>query len=140
MERVQITLPSAFAFSTQITVQIGDINYGQHLSNDAVLRLCHEARLRFLQAHAYHEMDVEGRGLIIADAAIKFMSQAFHGDVLTFNVAVGNIGRAGFALFTQIVNASKKIEIARVKNGMVFFDYTQQTTAETPDAFREKFS
>ncbi len=140
MERVQIPLPTHFVFFTQIAVQIGDINYGQHLSNDAVLRLCHEARLRFLQSFGFHETDVAGRALIMADAAIQFINQAFHGDVLTFRVAVGEIGRAGFVLLTQISNEAKKCEIARVKNGMVFFDYAAQSVAQTPAGFIEKFA
>ena len=49
MSRVQIKLPETFVFHTDIAVQIGDINYGNHLANDAMLRLCHEARLRFLR-------------------------------------------------------------------------------------------
>ena len=70
MSRVQIKLPETFVFHTDIAVQIGDINYGNHLANDAVLRLCHEARLRFLHALGFSEMDVAGVGLIMADAAI----------------------------------------------------------------------
>ena len=53
MSRVKIELPNAWHYQTQITVQIGDINYGNHLSNDAYLRLAHEARLRFLKHFNY---------------------------------------------------------------------------------------
>ena len=35
MSRVKIELPNAWHYQTQITVQIGDINYDNHLSNDA---------------------------------------------------------------------------------------------------------
>ncbi len=135
MSRIQITLPERFVFATDITVQIGDINYGNHLANDAVLRLCHEARLRFLQSLGFSEMDVAGAGLIMADAAIQFQGQAFYGDVLQFELGVTDIGRAGFALIYRIRRAADGAAIACVKNGMVFFDYAQQTVARTPDAF-----
>ena len=86
MSRVKIELPNAWHYQTQITVQIGDINYGNHLSNDAYLRLAHEARLRFLKHFNYSEMDIESAGLIMADAAIQFKNQAFHSDVLNISL------------------------------------------------------
>ena len=135
MSRVQIKLPETFLFHTDIAVQIGDINYGNHLANDAVLRLCHEARLRFLRALGFSEMDVAGTGLIMADAAIRFQGQAFYGDVLRFDIGVSDIGSAGFALIYHISRRGDGAAIASVKNGMVFFDYAQQTIAKTPAAF-----
>lgn len=135
MSRVAIALPPRFIFITSITVCIGDINYGNHLANDALLRLCHEARLRFLRQLGYSEMDVAGTGLIMADAAIQFKSQAFYGDVLHFALGVTDIGSAGFALVYHISRPADQTEIARVKNGMVFFDYTAQKVSKTPAAF-----
>ncbi len=139
MEKIKVNLPEVFDFTTNITVQIADINYGNHLANDAVLRLCHEARLRFLQHYGFSEMDVAGCGLIMADAAIQFINQSFYADILEFNVAVSNIRSAGFALITQIRCPAKNIEIARVQNGMVFFDYQSQKIAKTPATFNSLF-
>lgn len=140
MSRVQITLPEDYVFSTQITVQIGDINYGQHLANDAVLRLCHEARLRFLEHFSYSEANIEGCGLIMADAAIRFINQAYYADILCFDMAVDNIGRAGFSLITRISNAQKQHDVAHIKNGMVFFDYHSQSIVATPPTFLAQFN
>lgn len=140
MSRVAIALPSQFIFTTSIAVCIGDINYGNHLANDAVLRLCHEARLRFLRRLGYSEMDVAGTGLIMADAAIQFKGQAFHGDVLHFALGVADIGSAGFALVYRICRLADQTEIAVVKNGMVFFDYTTQKVSKTPAAFTAAIS
>ena len=100
-----------------------------------MLRLCHEARLRFLRALGFSEMDVAGVGLIMADAAIRFQGQAFYGDVLRFDIGVSDIGSAGFALIYQIKRISDDAAIACVKNGMVFFDYARQSIANTPPAF-----
>ena len=46
MARIKITLPTHVDFSTEIALRIGDINYGGHLGNDAVLALVHEARVQ----------------------------------------------------------------------------------------------
>ena len=140
MSRVKIELPNAWHYQTQITVQIGDINYGNHLSNDAYLRLAHEARLRFLKHFNYSEMDIDGAGLIMADAAIQFKNQAFHGDVLNISIAVTDIGRAGFTLIYLFERVSDGLQIGRIKNGMVFYDYQQQCVANTPAAFQATFA
>ena len=140
MSRVKIELPNAWHYQTQITVQIGDINYGNHLSNDAFLRLAHEARLRFLKHFGYSEMDIAGVGLIMADAAIQFKNQAFHGDVLNISIAVTDIGRAGFTLIYLFERTSDGQQIGRIKNGMVYYDYQQQCVAKTPVAFSTAFT
>ena len=140
MSRVKIELPHAWHYQTQITVQIGDINYGNHLSNDAYLRLAHEARLRFLKHFNYSEMDIDGAGLIMADAAIQFKNQAFHGDVLNISIAVTDIGRAGFTLIYLFERVSDGLQIGRIKNGMVFYDYQQQCVANTPATFSAAFA
>lgn len=139
-DRVKIALPEKFLFDTEITVQIGDINYGGHLSNDAVLRLCHEVRLRFLQSLGYSETDVEGIGLIMADAAVRFIRQAFRGDVLRCRVGVLGAGRSDFAMFTGFSRLPQEEEIARVKTGMVFFDYVAQKVCPMPAAFAAKIA
>ncbi|MCP2040954.1 acyl-CoA thioesterase FadM [Neisseria sp. HSC-16F19] len=135
MSRIKIELPPQLPFSTRMAVHIGDINYGNHLANDAVLRLCHEARLRFLAHLGCRETDVGGCGLIMADAAIQFQGQAFHGDELTIDVGAADVVRSGFALYYRIRRESDQAAIARVKTGMVFFDYAAQKVAATPEAF-----
>ena len=135
MSRVKIELPHAWHYQTQITVQIGDINYGNHLSNDAYLRLAHEARLRFLKHFNYSEMDIDGAGLIMADAAIQFKNQAFHGDVLNISIAVTDIGRAGFTLIYLFERVSDGLQIGRIKNHNLLYSYQQQCVNNTPDSF-----
>ena len=139
MSRIKIDLPETWHFDTTLTVQISDINYGNHVSNDAFLRLAHEARLRFLKHFGYTEMDIDGVGLIMADAAIKFVNQSFHADVLKVRISVCDIGRAGFTLIYLFEREFDAVQIARVQNGMVFYDYKQQCVAATPASFKERF-
>lgn len=135
MARVQLTAPEHSLFQTTITVQIGDINYGNHLSNDAILRLIHEARIRWLKTGGFSEMQVGECGLIMADVAIMYKNQGFYGDELRFDVAVGECSKAGFELYTTITRQSDNKVIAIAKNGMVFFDYQQQKVAKVPECF-----
>lgn len=69
---MNIVLPEHILFTTRLTVQIGDINYGNHLANDAVLRLSHEVRLRWLKQHGFTELDAGGAGLIMTEAAVRY--------------------------------------------------------------------
>ena len=137
MSRVQIKLPETFVFHTDIAVQIGDINYGNHLANDAVLRLCHEARIRWLAAHGFTETNAGGSGLIMADAALQYTAQAHHGDELAISLAAGNIGRSSFTLFYLIERPADGKTIAKVQTGMVCFDYQAQKVSRLPQALHD---
>lgn len=135
MARVQITLPASFIFDTVLTVRIADINYGNHMSNDAILRYAHEARLRFLQHLGYSELDIEGCGIIMADAAICYRAEAFYGMVLRLRLGVADFSRYGFDLIYQVSDDKTGQEVARLKTGIVFFDYANRKITLTPQTF-----
>ncbi|HLA68382.1 MAG TPA: thioesterase family protein [Bacteroidota bacterium] len=139
MPRIKFDLPNKFHFSTEIPVRIGDINYGGHLGNDAVLSLAHEARVRFFRHHGWTELDVEGASIIMADAAIMFKAEAFYGDVLIVEVAVDDLTDLSCDLLYKFTNKESRKEIARVKTGIVFFDYTSRKPIRMPESFRSAF-
>jgi len=139
MARIKIDLPSAFTFTTQIPVRISDINYGGHLGNDAVLAMLHEARLRFLQSYGYSELELAGKGLIMADVAIEYKGEGFHGDLLTIQVAAQDFNKYGFDVVYQIANQENRL-IALAKTGMVCFDYNTRKVSSLPAEVREKLA
>lgn len=132
MPRTNLPLPEPVLFRTRIMVQIGDINYGNHLANDAVLRLCHECRLRWLVRHGFDELCAGGTGLIMADAAVQYLAQAHRGDVLVFEMGAADIGRSGFSLLYHVCLENGGRSIARVRTGMVCFDYAAQKVCRMP--------
>lgn len=69
---MKLELPNRFQFTTDLNVRIGDINYGGHLGNDAMLSLIHEARVQFLKRLRYAEHNIEGVGIIMADAVVVY--------------------------------------------------------------------
>jgi acyl-CoA thioester hydrolase len=137
MPRVKLSLPDHFTFSTEIQVRISDINYGGHLGNDAVLTLAQEARVRFLSRHGFTEHDVGGVGIIMTDAVIVYKAEAFYGDVLTIEVAVDGVELVGCDFLYRITRKGSAKEVARVKTGIAFFDYSTRRLAEVPGRFRE---
>ncbi|MBB1283692.1 thioesterase family protein [Flavisolibacter sp. BT320] len=133
MARIKLSLPENFQFFTHLPVRITDINYGNHLGNDAVLGLLHEARMQFLKAAGYSELDLTGVGLIMADVAIEFKAEAFYGDVLTAFVAAGDFSKIGFDLYYKLVKGETETVVAVAKTGMVCFDYKKRKVAAVPD-------
>ena len=141
MSRLKLSFPEKTCFECELPVMIGDVNYGNHLGNDAVLRLVHEARLRFLKSRGFSEIQAgDGLGLIMVDAQIQFKSQAFHGDSLLIRLAVDEWTSLGFEISTLLLRILDQKEIARVKNGFVCFDYQKNRIAPVPEFFKQALS
>ena len=139
MPRISIELPDSFIFSTDIPLRITDINYGNHLGNDAVLGLVHEARVRFLVSHSFSEVDIDGCGIIMTDAAIVFVSQGTYGQTVRIEIALADPGPLGCDILYKLSDAVSGKEIARVKTGIVFFDYSRNRPLRMPDVFKQLF-
>jgi acyl-CoA thioesterase FadM len=138
--RIELNLPDNFSFSTDVRVRISDINYGNHLGNDALLSLVHEARLQFLQSRGFSELDIDGCGLILTDAVVVYKSQGFHGDLLTILAAVGEFTKYGCDFFYKVIRKNGGKEVARAKTGVVFFDYNRQKMVTVPTAFIKAYA
>jgi acyl-CoA thioester hydrolase len=139
MSRVHLTMPERYAFSTKIPVRIYDVNYGNHLGNDAIVSIMQEARLQFLKSLDCSEMNLFGVSLIQADTVVVYKSEGFYGDVLTIQVQPTDFTRAGFDLYYLITNQDEKI-IAQAKTGMVCFDYNARKIVAVPEKFVELFN
>lgn len=139
MARLKIELPDSFPFATTILVRIDDINYGNHLSNDAYLKYMHEARLRFFKHFGYSEMDLAGTSVIMGDSAIVFKAECFYGDELSIEVTAADFGKRSFDLFYKFTNTKTNVLVCEAKTGMVCFDYTTRKTTDVPLAFKQLF-
>lgn len=138
MPRITIHLPERFGFSTEIPIYITHINYGHHLDNTALLALVSEARVRFLKSLGYSELDVEGLGLIVADAAVRYRSEAFYGETLVFEVAAADFNTYGCDLVWRVRDKDTGREVAQGKTGIVFFDYAAKAKARVPEGFLKR--
>ncbi|QLI82802.1 acyl-CoA thioesterase [Chitinibacter fontanus] len=135
MARVVLDLPACDLFTAELAIRIRDINYGQHLSNDALMAMLHETRLQWLAQLGFaSEMDIDGKGLIMADAAIVFENEAFYGDVLLIRLGAAEISRASFELYYDI--SSQNQAIAKAKTTLVAYDYPQRKITSLPLALR----
>lgn len=139
MSRIKLKIPDSPLFSTEITVRISDINYGNHLGNEMILSYMQETRLRFFQSLGYKdELNIEGIGTIQADAAIEYRGESFHGDVISCKLMLGEIGRRSINFYYVLENTANEKLIARGKTGIAFYDYKLKTTVNIPQQLLEK--
>lgn len=138
MARIIIDLPSHFIFSTELPIYISHINNAQHLDNAALLTLISEARVRFFRALGYEELDVEGVGIVVADAAIQYKSEAFHGETMVVEMSTTDFNKYGCDLVWRMSDQASGREVARGKSGILFFDYSARRPAHVPEGFLAK--
>lgn len=138
MPRIKIDLPDRFVFSTELAIYQGHINYGGHLDNAMLLTLVSEARSRFFKSLGYHEGDVEGVGIILADAAVQYRSEAFQGETMVIYMTANDYNRKGCDLVWCMLDKASRREVARGKAGVVFIDYSTRRIAALPAAFKER--
>jgi len=136
MPRLKIAMPATFAFSTELDVRITDVNYGNHLGNDALLSLLHEARVRWLRSMSMNEGNVDGLLLIMADAAVCYRAESFAGDNLRIDMAATDATGVSCDIVYQVVRTSDNTLIAQAKTGVVFLDPQTRKVSRLPETMR----
>lgn len=138
MKRVKVQEPENYIYSTDLRVRISDLNYGNHLSNDAFLRFAHEARMRFFASMAYTELDIGGVGTIMADCEIQFLGQGYFGDEIKIRLGISAISRHGFDLIYKMENVTTTKSLAIIKTAILGFDYEENKVKSIPKEFWNK--
>ena len=138
MARIKIDIPEKVIGTFIIPVRIADINYGNHVGNDAFVSIIHEARMQWLKQYDYTELKVEGIGLIMSDLAIEFKSESFYGDMVEVKIGACDISRVGFDLVYQLFvkRNNDNILLANAKTGMVCFDYEAKKVSAIPEKLK----
>lgn len=138
MARIKIKIPEKIIGTFSIPIRIADINYGNHVGNDAFVSIIHEARMQWLKQYDYTELKIEGIGLIMSDLALEFKNEAFYGDIVEVTLAAAEISRVGFELYYQLSanRNNKSILLANAKTGMVCYDYTAKKVAAIPEKLK----
>jgi acyl-CoA thioesterase FadM len=134
MARIKIDPPANNIATVRLRARIGDINYGNHVGNDAFILLIHEARVQWLQQNDFSELDIEGAGLIMADLGIEFKKEAYYGEDILIEIGAGEISRVSFELYYQLSTerGEATVVLAKAKTGMVCYDYQSKKTVSVP--------
>lgn len=139
MSRVKLKFPTEKPlFETKVSVRISDINYGNHLGNDSVLSIIHEARMQMLQAWGGNELNISGNSLIMADVMIAYKAEAFFGEILDIMIYADEVTDRSFDLLYRIktIRNDVAIDVAHAKTGMICFDYNTRRIALATDELK----
>lgn len=141
MTRIKIQLPQTKVFETSLNIRISDINYGNHLGNDSVLSLMHEARFRFYKSLGYtDELSIDGVGTIQVDTAIQYKGEGFHGDQVVAEIYLGDTTAKSMDLYYRLsIHDADKV-IALGKTGIAFYNYSQGKVSNMPASISQKLA
>ena len=138
MARVKIELPEKCIATFTIPVRITDVNYGNHLGNNSLVEIIHEARVQFLQQHNFTELDAGGTALIMSELIVEFKNESFYKDILEVKIFIGELSKVSFEIFYSISalrNNSSTI-VANAKTSMVCFNYDEKKVNPMPGELR----
>jgi len=135
MSRIKIDMPENKLAEIKIPVRISDINYGNHVGNDAFVSILHEARVQWLKGEGYTELNFAGAGLIMSDLAIEFKNESFYGDIVEVCIYAGEASRVSFELYYQLSAARnlEKIILANAKTRMIAYNYEKKKAVSLND-------
>lgn len=140
MPRIQLDFPEKEHFATMLRVRVTDLNYGNHLGNDAFVGLLHQARIEMLESFGISELNIgDNTSLIQGDLVVVYKTEGHLSDEIEFKLSVTDFGKSSFDVFYQATNKTKGKVLALAKTRMVCFDYEESKTCPVPKSFGELF-
>lgn len=123
----------AVAYTADVVVSVGYLNYGLHVGYDAMLTLLQEARMQWLKQYDMTEVDLAPNvGYVISDVQALYQAEAFHGDVLTVSFYWQVTNKKMFRLFYKIRNRALDKTVLTAETGHVCFDLVARKTTAIP--------
>ena len=128
-------LPERAAFTVAVPLRVTDMNAGQHLGNDTLVSLLHEARVRYLAHLGASERDTgEGSGLIQRDLQVRYLRQIRYGDAVEIDLVPDGVRKASFGILCRV--RAGGLTAAEARTGMGGFDYERQRPVALPESLR----
>ncbi len=126
-------------FRLSIPVRITDLNYGNHLGNDALVSILHESRAAWLKGYGLTELEAGGVGMIMTELHVVYKAEGFYGDELEIIISKHEHSSRGFTLHYLVSKHSneKKITVAEATTKMLCYDYSLKKVAGLSAALRK---
>jgi acyl-CoA thioester hydrolase len=138
MEISKIPSVKNIAFTTVLDVRVSDINYGNHLGHDSLITLLQEARVRFLKAYGYTELDIDGLIALITHLSVNYLKQAFYATKLIVNLEIIDVKQTNFKLLYQVINQETGKDIAKALTTITMFNREKNKVEKIPQEFLKK--
>lgn len=135
MPRIKLVEQHEYKFTHTLNVRISDLNPASHVGAPELIGIIHEARVHFLKELGANEGNLgDGEtGIIMADMAINFRSEAFLFDELKIHVHIDEMGANSFRFFYRVVKGGTLIALA--ETGFVAFSFLRREKSTVPDCF-----
>lgn len=135
MARVRLKEQESYEFCYKTTIKVRDINYGNHLSNDALVGLLHEARIDLLHKMGLGELDLGNgvTGLILSDLVVNYRGQGYMNDEIEIHTHAGDISTSSFRFYYKVTRGETILALA--ESGMAAFNYDTNSIDELPKPF-----
>lgn len=131
---ISIEYPEPTVFSCETTVRITDLSAAGHLGFDHLVAILNDASARFFAERNIHRKQ-GGVGAIYADLMVRYFAEAFFGDILGIDIAIGEVREKGLDLVFRITRRKAGDVIALAKIGVLFLDYDRHKVVSIPAEF-----
>lgn len=132
MARIKIQIPDKINASIPIATRITDHNYGNHVGNDAVVSILHEARVQWLAQNDFTEFNAGGSSLIMGHLAVEYKKQIIYPCPLVVEISIGEVTAVSFEIIYCIKNKKGEVMVKAI-TGLVCFDYDKNKVREVPE-------
>ena len=141
MARIKLAPLDRYQSVYETAVEVTDLNYGNHLGNDALVGIIHRARVHFLHRLGASEKNLgDGKtGILLADLIVNYKGESFLFDKLGVESSIGEVRSKGFRMFHRI-SAEQDRLIALAETGIVAFNYHKRKVVQIPESFVSKIS
>jgi len=139
MTRRTIELPETFHLNFDYRVVYSDINASSHLAADRIMPITLEAQFKFIRSLGYADATVfEDAGLIMVHSETQYMSESFHDDELSVEMAIESLAGKQMVFGFLIKNKRTGNDTARLRSTLLFFDYESKKVIGAPEKFVAK--
>jgi acyl-CoA thioester hydrolase len=122
-----------FKFSIALTVRVNDLNYGNHVGHQIFFSYFQESRVAYLNQFGYSELDIDGHGMIMAEAGCKYKQALFLNDPIRVACRVAALGSKRFTMAYLIERAD--VVCAEGFTINIGYDYGSKKVARLSDEF-----
>ena len=136
MARIKLVPLDHYQNIYETAVEVTDLNYGNHLGNDALVGIIHRARVHFLHRLGASENDLgDGEtGILLADLIVNYKGEGFLFNTLSVESGIGDVLSKGFRMFHRITAEPGRL-IALAETGIVAFNYQKRKVVRIPESF-----
>ncbi len=122
-------------YETEYTIRVGDLNYGNHVGNDKLLTILHDARCAFLHKFGFNEafLNCENKGLIVKSLSIDYHAQLYLFDAIKVSLSFSEV--RSISLIINFVVYKNGEVVAEAKNTLVSFDYKNKKVTKFDEGF-----